>query len=93
MVGQQGGWMWANSDNAYSYSKTVQVNKKNTMAEIALSHVSEYAQATVSQIVSNSGVEAPNKPIVYRNGVTSVTFTLLVFDSGASARWLLHFWS
>jgi hypothetical protein len=94
MTGQKGGYIWAYSDNAYSYSKTVQVDpKRDTRAEIALSHVNEYAQATVSQIVSNSGVEAPNAPIVKRNGVTSVTFTLLVDDSGATARWILHFWS
>jgi len=85
--------MWAANDDAFSFSKTVQVSNRTTRAEIALSHVSEYAQATVSQIVSDSGVEEPNKPIVKRNGVTSVTFTLLVADSGATARWILHFWS
>lgn len=93
MVGQQGGWIWAASDDAFSYSKTVQVNKRLTRAEVAISHVNEYAQATITQIVSDSGVEAPNKPIVTRDGVTSVTFSLLVFDSGATVRWLLHFWS
>ena len=94
MIGQRGGWISGASDDTYSYSKTVQVDpKRNTRAEIALSHVSEYALAVVSQVVSNSGVEEPNKPIVSRNGVTSITFTLLVSDSGATARWLLHFWS
>ena len=93
MLGQKGGWIWAFSDNAYSHSKTVQVSSRNTRAEIALSHVFEYAQATVTQIVSDSGVESPDTPIVRRDGVTSVTFTVLVADSGATARWLLHFWS
>ena len=94
MVGQKGGYIWAYSDDTYSYSKTVQVDpKRDTRAEIALSHVNQYAEATVTQILSNSGVEEPNKPIVSRNGVTSVTFTLLVSDSGATARWLLHYWS
>jgi len=94
MVGQKGGWIALSSDDTVSHSKTVQVDpKRNTRAEIALAHVNEYALATVSQIVSNSGVEEPNKPIVSRDGVTSVTFTLLVSDSGATARWILHFWS
>ena len=94
MKGQKGGWMATSSDDAHTFSKTIQVDpKRDTRAEIALSHVSDYGLATVSQIVSNSGVESPNKPIVRRDGVTSVTFTLLVFDSGATARWILHFWS
>ena len=93
MVGQQGGWIWASSDDAFSFSKTVQVNKRQTMAEVAISHVNEYAQATITQIVSDSGVESPNKPIALRNGVTSVTFTLLVDDSGATVRWMCNFWS
>jgi hypothetical protein len=93
MVGQQGGWIWAASDDAFSHSKTVQVSNRTTRAEIALAHVNEYGLATVSQILSNSGVETPNKPIVSRSGVTSVTFTILVSDSGATARWILHFWS
>ena len=94
MTGQKGGWMWASSDNTYSYSKTIQIDpKRDTRAEIALSHVNEYGMANVTQMVSNSGVEMPNAPSVKRNGVSSVTFTLLVSDSGASARWILHFWS
>lgn len=93
MVGQKGGQMWASSDDTFSFSRTKQVSNRNTRAEIALAHVSEYALATVSQIVSNSGVEEPNDASVFRNGVTSVTFTLLVSDSGATARWVMHFWS
>jgi hypothetical protein len=93
MVGQKGGWMWASSDGTLSHSKTKQVSNRSTRAEIAISHVNEYAQASVTQIVSDSGVEEPNAPTVFRTGVTSVTFTLLVSDSGASARWVLHFWS
>ena len=93
MVGQKGGRIWAASDDAYSYSKTVQVHKRDTMAEIALAHVSEYGDAFISQIVSDKGVEMPNRPLVYRKGVTSVTFSLIVFDGGATARWLLHYWS
>ena len=94
MTGQKGGWISASSDDTLSFSKTVQVDpKRDTRAEIAISHVNEYALAVVSQIVSNSGVEEPNRPIVNRNGVSSVTFTLLVSDSGATTRWILHFWS
>jgi hypothetical protein len=93
MVGQQGGWIALYSDNTVTHSKTVQVSNRKTRAEIALSHVSEYALAVVSQVVSDSGVEEPNKPIVLRNGVTSVTFTVLVSDSGCTCRWILHFWS
>jgi hypothetical protein len=94
MLGQTGGWMWAKSDDAYLYSKTKQLDpKRDAFAEIALSHVHEYAQATITQIVSNSGVETPNKPIVYRKGVSSITFSLLVADSGATARWVINLWS
>lgn len=94
MIAQKGGWMSASSDFAFTRSKTVQVDpKRNTRAEIALSFVADFGEVVVSQIVSNSGVEMPNKPIVKRNGVSSVTFTMLVFDSGATARWILHFWS
>lgn len=93
MVGQQGGWIALSSDDTVTHSKTVQVSNRKTRSEIALTHVSEYALAVVSQVVSDSGVEEPNKPIVLRNGVTSVTFTVLVSDSGCTCRWILHFWS
>jgi len=94
MNGQKGGWIWASSDDPFSFSKTVQVDpKRKTMAEVAISHVYEYAQATITQIVSDSGVESPNKPIALRNGVSSVTFSLLVDDSGATVRWMCNFWS
>lgn len=93
MVNQMGGWLSAQSDNAFAYSVTKQVGGKTAFAEIALNHVNNYAQATISQIVSASGVEEPNTPIVKRNGVTSVTFTILVSDSGATARWMINLWS
>jgi len=93
MVGQKGGTISVYSDDTLTYSKTVQVHRRDTRAEIALSHVYEYGMAIVTQIVSDDGVEMPNRPTVKRKGVTSVTFTVFVSDSGATARWLLHYWS
>lgn len=94
MLGQMAGWVWAKSGGAYVYSKTVQVDpKRDALMEIALSHVHEYGHASISQVVSNSGVENPKAPIAFRKGVSSVTFSLLVSDSGASARYFVNLWS
>ena len=93
MVGQKGGNVSLYSDDTATYSRTVQVKNRDTRAEIALYHVNEFGMAFVSQVVSDSGVEMPNHGSVYRKGVTSVTFSLIVSDSGISARYLLHYWS
>jgi hypothetical protein len=93
MLGQLASRMSTSSDGVHSFSVTVQVQHRDVMAEIALFHVRDYGQATITQIVSNDGVEEPNEPIIFRRGTTSVTFTLLVAASGASARWFINFWS
>ncbi len=85
----------------FSYSVTVQVQNRDVFAEAALFKLAvtssqlHVSTAGISQIVSNSGVEnfAAPIPLAFRRNVTSITFTVLVLNSEAHARWMMHFWS
>lgn len=64
---------------------------RNVIAEIALYHVHEYAQAMITKMVSTeAGTEIAPTGIRQRKGVTEVQFQLLVSESGASARWTIY---
>ena len=102
MLGQQGSYLWAgNEDGSHSYSVTVQVHNRNAFAEVALvkTYVAgeefHYSEICISQAVSNSGVENFDPParLIYRTGVTSVTFHVAVYQSFTLGRWMINFWS
>lgn len=104
MVGQSAHGIWASiEDDVYSWAATVQVNNRNTFAEVALSRVNDISvgdgvlgQIGITQVVSNeAGVENffPVRQGVYRKGVTSVTYEVLVMNSFARGRLFLNYWS
>jgi hypothetical protein len=70
-----------------------------TLAEIALWRIwvenedTHISQAWVSKTVSGGGVENHGVPVVFRNNVTSIDFSIHVFNSMAEARWMLHFYN
>ena len=101
------GWMrvW-NFGGVHSHSVTVQVQNRDIVADIGL--FSDWAAgeehhaslAHVSQVVSNNGVEnfptawdsVASPPTLFRRNVTSVTFTVEVYQAQAMARWMLYDW-
>ncbi len=105
----QFGRLWARDfDDPHSHSVTVEVDGHPALCEIALhgtwtageSHHS--SDAYITRIVSAKGVEDfPNQqhtsanliPVVFREGVRSVTFKVEVFQSKGMARWLIHHWT
>ena len=102
MNGQRGGWLWArHMGGVYSHRVTVQINNRDVFAEVAVykeavtSHQLHVLSAGIAQIVSNSGVEefAEPIPMAFRRNMTSITFTVLVLNSEARARWMVNFWS
>ena len=102
IIGQQGSWLWASDmDDPHSHSVTVQVNNRDTFAEIALYDVwvtkktFHSSTATIKQIVSASGVEnfSNVRPLAFRKNVTSITFTAYTINALTGGRWMLHFWA
>lgn len=105
VAGMKWGWMWAQHfGGVHTYSVTVQVHNRNVVADIGLfgkwvggdNHNS--AMGGITQMVSNSGVE--NFPIgvynctptLFRLNVTSVTFTVRVFQAHGMTRWMIYDW-
>jgi len=94
LVKQYGGNIHAKSDG--TATKTVTWNSpdgkpRNVVAEVVLNHVHDYGEASITKMVSSqSGTETEKTVIRYREGVTQVDFTLMVSESGASARWMVH---
>jgi hypothetical protein len=92
-------------DDPFSASVTIQVPNATTLAEISLFRVDvsdeghNSATGRISQIVSASGVEnfafpgGLPVPIVFRQRVTSINFTIYVVNALAGARWMLHFYT
>ncbi len=102
MVGQQEHGWWAWADLAYIYQATVQVDHRNTFAEVALGRVNFvndgenfYAAITILQVVSDNGTEnfTDELQAVYRNGMTSVTMQITVISAFAHGRMMLNYWS
>jgi hypothetical protein len=105
--GQQSSWLSAQDFDGYrAHSVTVQVPNRDTFADIVLLENSvidqewHAAKCGITQIVSASGVEnwdidLPDTytPVAFRRNVTSITFSVVVFDGRAAARWMLFFWS
>jgi hypothetical protein len=105
MLRQQGGDnFWArNFGGSHHFTKTIQVKNKNIFAEIALTGITVLGEdfhesiAFISQIVSDNGVENfegfEGRRVISRRNVTSITFRINVYNSQASARWIINFWS
>jgi hypothetical protein len=94
LVRQFGGNIHAESDGTNSKVVTWSPpdgKPRNVLAEIALNHVHDYGQAAITKMVSTeAGTETEPTALRFRKGVTLVEFTLLVSESGASARWMVH---
>jgi hypothetical protein len=96
-----GGFGAVSRDEVYSYSKTIQVSKRNVFAEVAIAKIAvlgtdtHYSEIGITQIVSDSGVEDfdPPRHVIFRTNVTSVTFTVTTYDADTLGRWLINFWS
>jgi hypothetical protein len=102
MVGQQAYGWWAWGSPAYLYQATVQVDNRNTFAEVALGRVNFvdsgenfYAAVTILQVVSANGTEnfTDELQAIYRNGMTSITMQITVISAFANARMMLNYWS
>lgn len=102
MLGQQGNWLWAsNPDGTHSFDTTIQVHNRNVFAEVALVKTYVlgedfwYSEIGISQVVSDSGVENFDPPtyMIFRTGVTSITFHVAVYQSFTLGRWMINFWS
>jgi hypothetical protein len=64
---------------------------KDVTAEIALIHVKDFGNAAITKMVSTeAGVETDPAGIRFRKGVSLVEFTLMVSESGATARWRVN---
>lgn len=88
------------SENVRTSSVTIQVPNATSLAEIALFDFwsleeDHLASAFVSQIVSASGVEnfTADVPVVFRRNITSINFSITVWNAHAGARWMLHFYT
>jgi hypothetical protein len=88
------------ADPFFSTSVTIQVPNVTTLAEISLTHLLastsdpfHNVSARIEQIVSASGVEEPGVPVVFREGVTSITFIISLNHASVGARWMLHFYT
>jgi hypothetical protein len=109
MVGQEahGWWGWA-EDSIATWEMTVQVDKRDTFAEVALTAWSPMGEAPfgyfgIIQIVSDSGTETflqdgwfgshAYRQAVFRSGVTSVRVQLAAWDAFVRGRLFLNFWS
>jgi hypothetical protein len=102
MVGQQafGWWVW--NDSLDVFETTVQVARRDTFAEVALTRVNDldegdgvWGQIGIIQVVSESGVENfdPVRQAVFRRGVTSIRIYMVVLNSYARGRLMLNYWS
>jgi hypothetical protein len=85
-----------------STSVTVQVPNATTLAEVSLYKLTvideefHNTDVSISQIVSARGIEdfrAETRAIVFREGVTSITFRIRSENALAGARWILHFYT
>lgn len=102
MVGQEAHGWYAYSDSAYIYKATVQVNSRDTFAEIALSRVNFiddgedfWGEIAIIKTKSASGTENwdPPRQAIFRQKMTSITVQMTVISAFARGRLLLNFWS
>ncbi len=102
MVGQQAYGWWLTNDGLGLHEATVQVDKRDTFAEVALTRLNDisdgdgiWGQIGIIQIVSDSGVENfdPVRQAVFRKHVTSLRIYMVVLNGFARGRLLLNYWS
>jgi hypothetical protein len=102
MVGQQAYSWWAWGSPAYIYQATVQIDNRDTLAEVALGRCNFiddgedfYAGITILQVVSPKGTENFNdtRLAVWRTGMTSLTIQITVISAFAYGRLMLNYWS
>jgi hypothetical protein len=102
MVGQQAYGWWISNDQLDLYEPTIQVDRRDTFAEVALTRLNDFSegdgiwgQIGILQIVSDSGVENfdPVRQAVFRKNVTSIKLYMVVRNGFARGRLMLHYWS
>ena len=108
MLGQEAHGWWGYAQNSVeTWEMTVQVNNRDTFAEVALTGWSEMGDSPagyigITRIVSDSGTETflqngswgshSYKQAVFRRGVTSVRVQIAAWDSFVRGRLFLNFW-
>ena len=109
MVGQEAHGWWGYAENTTAtWEMTVQVAKRDTFAEVALTGWIDMGESPagyfgIIKIVSDSGTETflddgsfgmPSyRQAVFRKRVTSVRVQLAAWDSFVRGRLFLNFWS
>ena len=109
MVGQEAhGWAAYAENTVQTWEMTVQVSKRDTFAETALTAFGNEGESPagyfgIIKIVSDSGTETflqdgsfglPSyRQAVFRKKVTSVRVQIACWDSYVRGRLFLHFWS
>lgn len=108
MDGQQAYGWWAYAENTVeTWEMTVQVDNRDTFAEVAITGWSPQGEAPfgyfgITRIVSDSGTETflaagsfgstSYRQAVYRTGVTSVRVQLACWDAWVRGRLFLNYW-
>src|SRR5437660_1442977 len=102
MVGEQAYGWWIENDSLGLYEPTIQVDGRDTFAEVALTRLNDisegdgiWGQIGILQVVSDSGTENfdPVRQAVFRRNVTSITLYMVVLNGFARGRLMLHYWS
>ena len=102
MVGQQAYSWWAWGNPAYIYQATVQIDKRDTFAEVALGRSNFiddgedfYTAISIIQVVSAKGTEnfSDTTLAVWRHGMTSLSIQITVISAFAYGRLMLNYWS
>lgn len=87
MVGQQAYGWWITSDGLWLHEATVEVDRRDTFAEVALTRLNDLSdgdgnrgQIGIIQIVSDSGTEDfdPVRQAIFRTNVTSIRIDMVV---------------
>jgi hypothetical protein len=109
MVGQEAHGWWGYAENSVAtWEMTVQVDKRDTFAEVALTAWMVMGEAPsgyfgIVKMVSDSGTETflsdgtwgmkSYRQAVFRTRVTSVRVQLAAWDGWVRGRLFLNFWS
>ena len=102
MVGQQAYSWWAWGSPAYIYQATVQIDKRDTFAEVALGRSNFvddgenfYTAISIIQVVSAKTTEnfSDTTLAVWRTGMTSLSIQITCISSFAYGRLMLNYWS
>ena len=109
MVGQEShGWWGYAEDSVETWEMTVQVDNRDTFAEVAITGWADMGESPsgyfgITRIVSDSGTETflqdgswgshSYRQAVFRRGVTSVRVQLAAWDAFVRGRLFLNFWS